>query len=437
MNDRTPASPTIRLTLWSLIVAFAAAVVFSSIARIEIVARGSGKAIPTNRVQLVQPQTDGKIVDILVREGQFVRRGDQIVTMEDTATRSEITRIRADIQQQTQESIVARSILEPLAGGDPTAPNFLEAAEAVLQHQGETDDREASNTHALVLAVLSGLRDQIAQIDADLDRIARTQDAYIARVEKARLEREIVSRRFAAVETLRKHGAISEFDYLERLSALKAAEQETVITERELQVLSAEAQTVSRRRSSALSEVRLTYQKQLNQSNVTLKRLSAELTAAERRLADASLEAPVSGRVENLSVFTIGGFVEAGASLMTIVPSDGGVELEAFFDNRDIGFLREGQRAFVKFDAFPAERFGIVRGIVSSVGADARQQSASRWVYAVRLKLDQNSIQIGAQRAAFAPGMTATIDIVTGERRLITYFFEPILKAIQDSFGER
>ncbi|TIV64838.1 MAG: HlyD family type I secretion periplasmic adaptor subunit, partial [Mesorhizobium sp.] len=259
-----------------------------------------------------------------------------------------------------------------------------------------------------------------------------------ARLDKANSDREIVTQRFASTQTLRKQGTISEFDYLERLREVKAIEGEVVIAERELDGLAAEAEALTNQRASIISTALSTYRKQLNGSEIALQGLQAELRAAKTRLADLSLAAPMDGRVEHLSVFTVGGFVEAGSTLMSIVPSDKTIEIEAFFDNRDVGFLESGQKAFVKFDAFPAERFGIVHGRVTSVGADARGDVAvGKWVYAVRLKLDQPGIQMPEREIRFAPGMTATIDVITGERRLISYFFEPILKAIQDSFGER
>ncbi|WP_292323084.1 HlyD family type I secretion periplasmic adaptor subunit [Mesorhizobium sp.] len=433
-----PVSPTIRLTAWTLIALFATIVVGSYVAKTEIVARGEGKVIPASRVQVVQPQVDGKIVKILVAEGQFVTAGDLLVMMDTTAIESEIGRIEASMEEQLQEATVARSIIEPLASGDPSDKNFVEMGKEVLQRQQVRTQAQIAGTEALVVSILSALRDQVAEADAQLNRIARGRNTQRARLDKANSDREIVTQRFASTQTLRKQGTISEFDYLERLRELKAIEGEVVIAERELDGLAAEAEALTNQRASIISTALSTYRKQLNGSEIALQGLQAELRAAKTRLADLSLAAPMDGRVEHLSVFTVGGFVEAGSTLMSIVPSDKTIEIEAFFDNRDVGFLESGQKAFVKFDAFPAERFGIVHGRVTSVGADARGDVAvGKWVYAVRLKLDQPGIQMPEREIRFAPGMTATIDVITGERRLISYFFEPILKAIQDSFGER
>lgn len=431
----TPASPTIRITVWLLVGFFAVAVAGSYVARTEIVARGQGKVVPAGRVQTLQPRGDGKITAIHVTEGGAVQRGQPLVELDDTSVRSDIDRIKAEINRQTQDRAVARSILSPLDGGDPASEDFVDGGLTVLRRESAAG---SGDTEALTVAVLSALSDRIAQIDAQIFRIEQMKGVQVARIEKARTEWNILVQRFAASASLKEQGTISNSEYLERSRLINAGKNEVLIAERELAGFDAEAQTVTAQRKSAISEVRSTYRKQLSAASIALKALQGELGAAERRLADLSLEAPINGRVENLSVHTIGGFVEAGATLMTVVPSDDKIELEAFFDNRDIGFLKVGQRAFVKFDAFPPERFGVVRGTVSSVGADARQQTpGGPWVYAVRLQPEQSSIAVGDRMAAFSPGMTATVDVITGERRLISYFFEPILKALQDSFGER
>ncbi|SDA68931.1 HlyD family type I secretion periplasmic adaptor subunit [Sinorhizobium sp. NFACC03] len=430
-----PLSPTIRVTAWLLVSMFGAIVAGSYVAKTEIVARGQGKLVPTRRVQTVQPRADGKITAIHVTEGEAVKQGQPLVVLDETSVRSDIDRIKAEIDRQAQDRAVARAILSPLDSNDPADHDFVDGGLTVLRREVAA---ASGDTEALTVAVLSALGDRIAQIDTQIFRIEQMKEVQAARIEKAITEWDILSQRFVASETLKKQGTISNSEYLERLRLINAGRNEVLIAKRELAGLDAEAQTVTAQRKSAISEVRSTYRKQFSAASIALKALQAELSAAERRQADLSIEAPIDGRVENLSVHTVGGFAEAGATLMAVVPTDGKIELEAFFDNRDIGFLKEGQRAFVKFDAFPAERFGIVKGTVSSVGADARQQpSAAQWVYAVRLRLDQDGIQLGDRIATFSPGMTATVDVITGERRVISYFFEPILKALQDSFGER
>ncbi|CAN7552140.1 biotin/lipoyl-binding protein [Pararhizobium sp. LjRoot238] len=185
-NDmvKKPASPTIRLTAWSLVSLFVVIVAGSYVAKTEIVARGQGKAIPTGRVQIVQPQVDGKIMAILVGEGQSVKRGDVLLTMDATAAESDIARIQAGIERQVQEEAVASSILEPLVRKDPTDEGFIEAGKAALRRQKVGIQVEVDGTEELVIAVLAALRDEVAQTDAQLKRIDGAKSAQLARIEK-------------------------------------------------------------------------------------------------------------------------------------------------------------------------------------------------------------------------------------------------------------
>ncbi|WP_077960545.1 HlyD family type I secretion periplasmic adaptor subunit [Ensifer adhaerens] len=441
MNDRSKdpghsLSPTIRITTWLMVLMFTAIAIGSYAAKVEIVARGQGKVIPSGRVQVVQPLADGKIAEILVSEGRAVKAGDPLVKMDTAVAESDIKRIEASIERRQQDVAVATAIVAPLTETDPANADFVEAGQKVFLQTAIGNGQRSADAEALVRSILSALRDQVLQVDAQIVRVRRGREAQSARLDKVRSDKEIVASRFSAADVLRQRGTISEFDYLSRLRELKALEGEALVAQRVLDELEAEGTVLSRQRASLISSTHSTYRKQKSEAEIALQSLAAEHRAALNYLQSLSLEAPASGRIEQLSVFTVGGFVEAGSTLMSVVPAGKDIEIEAFFDNRDVGFLEASQRAFVKFDAFPAERFGIVRGHVISVGADAREASG-KWVYAVRLKLEQEGIRVPGRVMNFSPGMTATIDVITGERRLISYFFEPVVKAIQDSFGER
>ncbi|MET0599507.1 MAG: HlyD family type I secretion periplasmic adaptor subunit [Mesorhizobium sp.] len=431
-------SPTIRLTSWSMIALLAAVVAGSAVARTEIVARGQGKVIAASRTQPVQPQADGRIVGIHVVEGRRVAAGDLLVEMDTTQAAADIKRLAAEIERQTLEAANAAAKVEALTGSDPADKAFVGLGRSAMRSGARGSGPRAAEAEARLAAELTALRDQVAQLDAETTRIARSRDAQQARLERSRVDGDIASRRFRSAEALRKGGTISESDFLDRLRETKAADADVAIAERELASLAAAGDSLLRQRAGVVSAAIAAHRKQASDAGIALDGLKAALKAAERRLADLSIRAPIAGKVEDLRVFTRGGYVSAGDLLMSIVPSDGPIEIEGLFDNRDIGFLRAGQRTHIKFDAFPAERYGIVRGRVTGVGADARANPLTGdLVYAVRVRPDRNGIQFEAGDLAFTPGMTATIDVVTGERRLISYFFEPILKALQDSFGER
>jgi len=149
------------------------------------------------------------------------------------------------------------------------------------------------------------------------------------------------------------------------------------------------------------------------------------------------LTAPIDGVVEHLAIYTIGSTVTRGHDLMTIVPTHDLLEIEAHLANKDVGFIAPEQAVNVKMHPFPAVRYGLVPGIVADVADDATKTAGDDWAYAVRVRLLADHIDIGDRQLRLSAGMTADLDIVTGDRLLISYLFEPITDVIQSAFRER
>ncbi|MDE1475889.1 HlyD family type I secretion periplasmic adaptor subunit [Xenorhabdus bovienii] len=432
-----PLSPTLHVTILILITLFVFILLGSIFTNTEIVARGRGKIIPVSRLQQIQPQTSGKIYKIYAREGQTVKAGSLLVELDRTQTQNDIKQIEAEIDKQNLEATIAISIITPLETIDPKTAAFVEQGLKIF-HQSKMDkaqDRVLGK--AVIKTTLIALQDRILELKAQQKSIEKNQHTQNAKIDKIRTDKDIVQQKLDSAATLVKKGTISRIDYLNRLRELKAIENEMTVALRELDAIDAQLNVLERQRTSTLSSELAKYRKKYRQTEISLSGLQASLNSAKNRLDNLSLYAPVNGRVENLAIHTIGRFVNAGETLMTIIPSHDALIIEAFFDNRDIGFMETSQKAYIKFDAFPSERFGVVTGSVISIGADARQDTAFEGKYAVRLRLDQNGIVSENKQIGFIPGMGVTVDVITAKRRLISYFFEPIIKAIQDGLKER
>ena len=168
-----------------------------------------------------------------------------------------------------------------------------------------------------------------------------------------------------------------------------------------------------------------------------LATLEEQLRTAERRVIAAHVTAPMDDVVDQLDVFTIGAVARDGEQLLRVVPADQDVEIEAIFTNNDIGFIEIGQQANINLDSYPSERFGFVTGVVSDVAADSNEAAEGVWAFEVRITPGENKLTSGAEQFALRPGMTATVDITTDSRRLISYFFAPIVDIISSALGER
>jgi hemolysin D len=176
-----------------------------------------------------------------------------------------------------------------------------------------------------------------------------------------------------------------------------------------------------------------------------------------------TLTAPIDGRVQALSVSNRGQVVTTGQEVMRLVPTAGSVEIEAYVTNEDIGFVTAGQTATVKIDSFPFTRFGTLDAVVTEVAYDAipadqanqvvghatRQRDLSSHVltptakpmtdlvFEARLKPNATAMSVNGQAVPLAAGMTVTVEIKTGSRRIINYLFSPVIEVVSSAMREQ
>jgi hemolysin D len=166
--------------------------------------------------------------------------------------------------------------------------------------------------------------------------------------------------------------------------------------------------------------------------------LSQELAKAETRTSQQTLTAPIDGVVQQLAVHTVGGVVTPAQQLMVIAPREGDLEVEAWIENKDIGFVNAEQNAEVKIEAFPFTRYGVIDGKVLTLSKDAVPIEKVGLVYTARVNLAKSTLRVENDKEVYlSPGMNVTVEIKTGQRRLIEYFLSPLLQAGRESIRER
>jgi hemolysin D len=141
--------------------------------------------------------------------------------------------------------------------------------------------------------------------------------------------------------------------------------------------------------------------------------------------------------VQQLQIHTIGGVVTPAQELMLIVPDEETLEVEALLENKDIGFVEEGQQAEVKIDAFPFTKYGTVDGTLTDISNDAVMDETKGLVFKTQVALQRSVMQIGKRQVKLTPGMSVTIEVKTGARRVIEFFLAPLLRYKQESIRER
>jgi hemolysin D len=190
-------------------------------------------------------------------------------------------------------------------------------------------------------------------------------------------------------------------------------------------------------KTSLTAETRKSAQDALNEANRIAASSAQDVQKATVHGDLLKLTSPVDGTVQQLTVHTVGGVVPAAQPLMQIVPKQATVEMEAFMENKDVGFVQAGQDAQVKVDAFEYTKYGTIPAKVSHVSQDAIQDEKKGLIYSVKVVLTQPTIHVNGREVPLSPGMSGSVEIKTGTRRVIEYVLAPLLQHGRESLRER
>jgi hemolysin D len=175
----------------------------------------------------------------------------------------------------------------------------------------------------------------------------------------------------------------------------------------------------------------------LNEAEQKATGFGQELVKSDTRGKLMTLTAPVDGTVQQLAVRTVGGVVTPAQALMVIVPKDDTLEVEAFLENKDIGFVNAGQQAEVKIETFPFTKYGTIPASLTHVARDAINDEKKGPIYSTRARLQRATVRVEDKSVNLTAGMAVTVEIKTGKRRVIEYFLSPLLQYGSESLRER
>ena len=475
----TPPAP-LPVALMLTICAFvAAALVWSFFGRLDVHAVAPGKIETAGRAKVVEPLDPGKIAAIHVENGSRVKIGDLLLeldpaeaTADENAARDALSAGLAEIARRRFAVDTVRAVLRAPAPAHEDAEQDV----ALSPLEGAAADAEAKIAWDDAVPVEFRLRER-AVLTADLTQLSdtlRSLDKQEAQKEATR-ERLRMSIAFqdTLIETLtqrvntrqeaidlRVGTKINLYDAkeeLEKSQSMLASDQGQLIeTDAALTELQSE-------KTKTLSQFIADNENKLADAARKADEARQSLAKAAARLSHTKLYAPIDGVVQQVAVTTIGQVVTTGQQLAVVTPNEGPLQVEALVANLDIGFVKIGQDAAVKVDAFPFTRFGVAHGKVVRIASEAiNEQEAKRalanatasansanaaptsaagqpesFVFPVTIALDESPMKIGDATIRLAPGMTVSVEIKTDSRRVIDYLLSPLTKVGSEAMKER
>jgi hemolysin D len=450
----TPASPVGRAIGAALIAFFIIALAWASLGHVDIIATAQGKVVPVGRSKTVQPLESGIVTAIRVRDGDKVAAGQVLVELDRVVSTADRNRVAQDLMSARLDAARLTALRAGLDAGGITPVGFTPPEGAPSYDVVRT--RAAMTAQAdQQTAKLAGLDQQIAQKDAEADEIAAVIDKLEAGlpllVETADIREKAKNMAYGNV--------IAHID-----AQLKLTEQrhELIVQKRKAVEIAAARRALAFQRSQTMAEYTQGIISDLGEAEQKAAQSAEDLVKAEKKMSDQVLRAPIDGVVQQLAVHTVGGVVTPAQPVMVIVPAGSGIEIEAMVQNRDIGFVHEGDAAEVKIDTFNFTKYGLLHGSVVSVSGDAIQRdrpqggdanaaasdkagassrtsepSGQELLYAARIGLDAARIEVEGRMVDLAPGMAVTVEIKTGQRRIVEFLLSPLLRYKQESLRER
>ncbi len=415
----TPPSPTGRATLWVIILVFVTAIVWAAIGRVDIVAVAQGRVIPSGHSKVIQPAELGNVAVIHVANGDRVQAGEPLIELDLTAVQAEMTRWKKAVlsaKEDVRRYELLAHLSESVSSDVSSTTNHLDSLGRQMWSAQAAHHRVLEEERRRVNAEQRAAEEQLKKLEAVLPLVsqrARDQRALV-------VDQLLPKQQYLETEQQR----------LELLHDLRTQENrvdELMVREEELR---------ARQESSRRTFVRDVVQG-LEEASRRHDDAVQELIKAKARLSSLTLTAPVEGRVEALAVHHPGAVVTPAQRVMSIVPVDGELEVEAALENKDVGFVQTGQQVEVKIDAFPFTKYGTLSGEVIGLSSDSVADDTRGLVYTMRVRLEQAELMVNGQPVPLMPGMTATVESITGTRRVIEYLLSPLLRYREESARER
>ena len=411
------ARQLLRLAAFALLIML----IWAAFASIDEVTRGEARVVPTSQLQIVQSVDGGVVTELLVKEGQTVEAGQLLLKVDPTRFVSSMLESRS-AQLAMQAKVLRLQALTRGTAFTPPPELTREVPDVVAQETRLYESRRAE-----INAQISIAQNQLGQRQQELNEVR-------ARREQAERGLELMTKELNATRPMIASGAVSEVEVfrLEREVARLRGDREQATAQ------IARVQSAILEATRKIEEVQLTSRNQmsgeLSETMSKLASLSQGGLALQDKVKHADIKSPMRGIVKRLLVNTVGAVVQPGKEVVEVVPLDDALILEVQITPKDIGFLRPGQEATVKFTAYDFSIYGGLSADVIQIGADSVLDEKGNAFYHIRVRTRKSSLGPGLP---VIPGMVAQVDILTGKKTILSYLLKPVLRAKANALTER
>jgi adhesin transport system membrane fusion protein len=400
-------------------------VVWAHFTVLDEVTRGMGSVIPSQKVQVIQNLEGGILQEISVEENQIVNKGDILIRIDNALAASQYR--DAFTKAAEHEAAILRLNAEIAGKSKLVFPETFKGADPQVMRDQQAIFRARNE---LLQAELNVLRSQYSQKQQEITEMKSRKAQLEEGIGLAKQQRDIA-------KPLVDQGVYARVDYLALERDISSLQGDIDALRLAIPRIRQAANEASRRIEQRRAEVKTQALDEMSSRRGELKSLQQIMSAGEDRVTRTDVRSPVRGTIKQINLNTIGGVVRPGESILEIVPLDDTLLIEARIRPADIAFLHPGQKAMVKITAYDFAIFGGLDGTLEAISADTIEDDDGESFYKVKLRTQKNAIAYRGEELPIMPGMTASIDILTGKKSVLAYLLKPILRAKQNALRER
>ena len=407
--------------LYVIALSILALLLWAAYAPIDEITRGSGKVIPSQKLQTIQSLDGGIIQNILIKEGQVVSKGNLLLQIDPTRSESSLS------ENASQSYALQAEIIRLKALTNQTELRF---PEKLVQLAPDIIERQTE----LYQANLSEYQETQKILRSQLFQRQQALQETLALKNQTTESIRLLDQELKAVKPLLSIGAVSEVEVLRLERQLNDLRGEAKQTDAQIR----RHQGAIREARNKISELTATkvkeWREQLLESSAQLATLNEAAKGLQDRVKQTDIRAPVNGTVQRLLSNTIGGVVTPGETIIEIIPMNDELIVESKIAPKDIAFIRLNQPAVIKFSAYDFSIYGGVDAKVINISADTVTDEEGHAFYLVKLQTNTQNLNPAIE---VIPGMTAQTDIITGKKTVLEYLLKPLLRAYSNALTER
>lgn len=401
-------------------------IVWACFAKLDEVVHAEGSVVPSKSIQKIQNLEGGIVSEILVSEGDFVTEGQILVKIDDTGALSSFDEQQA--KMNSLEASIARLIAEA------TNSKSIKFSKELLNSSPSIIKAERN----LFLSRTSERKSGLSIIQQQYQQKKQEYNEALATLNQKKQSYKIAKEELDLTSPLVQDGIVSKVEFLRlkrQVSELNGEINRAYASKKRTQ---AGIKEVSQKISEYKQAIKTKILEEKAEKEEQFARFKALITASQDTVNRTDVRSPVTGTIKTMLFNTIGGVIQPAQDIAEIVPLEDTLVIEAKVFPKDIAFIRPDQRAVVKFSAYDFSIYGGLDAKLEQISADSVYDERNQIsYYKIKVRTNKNYLGLRHQNLTIIPGMTATVDLLTGKKTVMSYLLKPVLKAKQRALTER